>query len=416
MGVVTPLGSDLDRYWMGLISGVSPVAEIRGFDASNYPTRIAAEIHDSEFPDTLTRTDGLNPGRKTCFAFAAAQAAFLEAGLDRPSWDSTRASVVIAPGFADFRHNEVFSPVAGAMGSEDRFDDDEYLKQALSFARAGSSKYRDPGHLASEIAQRHGIEGSIMCVDTACAASAQALEVAVRWIRRGSADIVLAGGADSMISPLGLASFCQLRVLSRRNDDPHRASRPFDADRDGFVLGEGAGMLVIEDYEHASRRGAPIRAELVGVGSACDAYRATDPHPDGRGAIAAMSNCLEDAAVDASRIGYINAHGTSTRANDRIETAAIRSVFGPEATKVTVSSTKSSIGHLTEAAGAVEAIATILSLQNQIIHPTINYTKPDPECNLDYVPNAAREAELDYALSNSFGFGGQCTSLLFKRC
>lgn len=218
-----------------------------------------------------------------------------------------------------------------------------------------------------------------------------------------------------MISPLGLASFCQLRVLSRRNDDPPRASRPFDADRDGFVLGEGAGMLVVEEYDHAVGRGARIHAEIVGVGSACDAYRATDPHPEGRGAIMAMSRCLEDAQIDPSMIGYVNAHGTSTQANDRIETTAIRSVFGPDARTVAVSSTKSSIGHLTEAAGAVETIATALSLQRQTIHPTINYAEADPACDLDYVPNSARRAKIDYALSNSFGFGGQCTSLLLRK-
>jgi 3-oxoacyl-[acyl-carrier-protein] synthase II len=254
-----------------------------------------------------------------------------------------------------------------------------------------------------------------MAVMTACAAGTQALGDAARWIRRGRADAVVAGGADSELYPMGLASFCLLGALSTRCDEPAAASRPFDGGRDGFVIGEGAGALVLEEREHAIRRGARIRAEIAGFGSACDSWRVTDPHPEGRGAAGAMRSALRDAGVGAERVGYINAHGTSTVANDRAETRAIRSVFGGRALSVPVSSTKSMIGHLTVAAGAVEAIATVLTLERQRVHPTINLTTPDPECDLDYVPNRARPADVEYALSNSFAFGGQCASLLLRR-
>jgi 3-oxoacyl-[acyl-carrier-protein] synthase II len=248
-----------------------------------------------------------------------------------------------------------------------------------------------------------------MSVMTACSGGTQALGDAARWIRDGSADLVLAGGADSELYPMGLASFCLLGALSTRAGDPASASRPFDGARDGFVIGEGAGVLVLEERSRAIARGARIRAEIAGFGSACDSWRVTDPHPEGRGAALAMRRALEDAGIGPDSVDYINAHGTSTVANDRIETRAIKSVFG---TSVPVSSTKSMIGHLTVAAGAVEAIATVLTMENRTIPPTINQETPDEECDLDYVPNRARPAEVRFALSNSFAFGGQCASLL----
>jgi 3-oxoacyl-[acyl-carrier-protein] synthase II len=254
-----------------------------------------------------------------------------------------------------------------------------------------------------------------MAVMTACAAGTQAIGDAARWIRRGWADAVVAGGTDSELYPMGLASFCLLGALSTRDGDPSAASRPFEAGRDGFVIGEGAGILALEEREHALRRGARIHAEVLGFGSACDSYRVTDPHPEGRGAVQAMRQAVQEAGIETEEIGYINAHGTSTVANDRIETAAIKRLLGDQAPRVPVSSSKSMIGHLTVAAGAVEAIATIQTLKTQTIHPTINYETPDPECDLDYVPNRARKASLRYALSNSFAFGGQCASLLLAR-
>jgi 3-oxoacyl-[acyl-carrier-protein] synthase II len=254
-----------------------------------------------------------------------------------------------------------------------------------------------------------------MTVMTACAAGTQAIGDAARWIRSGAADLVLCGGADSELYPMGLASFCLLGALSTRNDDPPRASRPFDAGRDGFVLGEGAGVLVLEELGHALARGARIRAEVAGFGSACDAYRVTDPHPDGEGAFLAMRRALEEARLRPDQIGYVNAHGTSTVANDRAETRALRRLLGEAAPRVPVSSTKSMIGHLTVAAGAVEAIATVLTLESGTIPPTINLEGQDPDCDLDYVPNAARRARVEAALSNSFAFGGQCASLVLAR-
>jgi 3-oxoacyl-[acyl-carrier-protein] synthase II len=251
-----------------------------------------------------------------------------------------------------------------------------------------------------------------MAVMTACAAGTQALGDAARWIRSGDADVVLAGGADSELYPMGLASFCLLHALSTRNDEPERASRPFSESRDGFVLGEGAGALVLESLDHALGRGATIHAEILGFGSACDSYRVTDPHPEGVGAVLAMRRALQQAGLAPEQIDYLNAHGTSTPLNDRIETRAIKQVFGEHARRVAISSTKSMIGHLTVAAGAVEAIATICSLQRQIAHPTINLTDPDPECDLDFVPLRARTMEMTTALSSSFAFGGQCASIV----
>jgi 3-oxoacyl-[acyl-carrier-protein] synthase II len=267
------------------------------------------------------------------------------------------------------------------------------------------------------VARQHGFAGPLLAVMTACSGGTQAIGDAARWLRAGDADVVVAGGADSEIYPMGLASFCLLGALSRRNDDPAGASRPFDAGRDGFVLGEGAGALVLEGLDHARRRGAPILAEVAGFGSACDAHRVTDPHPDGRGAELAMRRALADGGAAPEEVGYVNAHGTSTAANDRIETRALRRVFGERAGAVPVSSTKSMIGHLTVAAGAVEAIVTALTLAHGTLHPTINQSLPDPECGLDYVPNHARPAppDLELALSNSFAFGGQCASLLLRR-
>jgi 3-oxoacyl-[acyl-carrier-protein] synthase II len=254
-----------------------------------------------------------------------------------------------------------------------------------------------------------------MSVMTACAGGTQALGDALRWIRLGRADVVLAGASDSELYPMGLLSFSLLGALSRRNDAPETASRPFDATRDGFVIGEGAGFLVLEERERALARGVKIWAEVAGFGSACDAYRVTDPHPDGTGAARAMRRALADAGVGPDDVGYVNAHGTSTPANDRVETRALKAVFGERAAQVPVSSTKSMIGHLTVAAGAVEAIATALVLDHQVVHPTANLSTPDPECDLDYVPGRARAVPVDVALSNSFAFGGQTASLVLRR-
>jgi 3-oxoacyl-[acyl-carrier-protein] synthase II len=329
--------------------------------------------------------------------------------------DRKRFGLVLAAGLDNYRHDEVFAPIAAATSPEGILDLQTLAVELHRRLGPRAVERRSPGSLAAELAQRHSLQGEVLCVDTACSAGTHAVGQATQWIRRGTADVVVAAASDSQLSPLGLASFCLLRALSTRNDDPKRASRPFDARRDGFVLGEGAGALVLEELGRAQQRGARIYAEISGFGAACDAFRATDPHPGGRGAIRAMRSALDDASVEPHQIGYVNAHGTSTVANDRIESLALRTVFGNSADNLAVSSTKSFVGHLTMAAGAVEAIATVLSLKQQEVHPTLNLEEPDPECDLDYVPEGMRSLDFEFALSNSFAFGGQCSSLVIRR-
>jgi 3-oxoacyl-[acyl-carrier-protein] synthase II len=408
LGVVTALGDDVETLWSALLAGHSAIGPIRRFDASGYPTRIGGEISGS--PAT--------PERILAFARAAASHAISSAGLDADgAVDATRCGVVTASGVASLDQDEVFG-ATGDAAPEDVAGPLDVARFASDFrARLGQRAFDrlSPGSIAVELAREHGILGPVASVDTACAAGAQAIGDGARWVRQGLADVVIAGGADSQLHPLGLASFCLLKALSRRNDEPERASRPFDLERDGFVLGEGAGMLVLEELEHARRRGARIWGELVGFGAASDSYRVTDPHPDGRGAVLAMQRALRDAGIPPAAVTHLNAHGTSTVANDRIETRAIQEVFGEHAGAIAISSTKSALGHLTEAAGAVEAVLTVLALDRQTAPPTLNLEHPDPECPLDYTPLVARPLRIDVALSNSFGFGGQCAALLFAR-
>ena len=416
MGVVAPGAADLATFWRRLVSGTSSVGPIHRFDASRYPTRIAAEVVEDAnagSPGNPNDLEDSSIGRIERFASRAADSAIEDSRLAGSETVPGRIGVLLAVGLGRYGHREVFLPLSAAA-SKGRFDWPAFLRAARRSSRPEAAERRTPGSIPTRLALRHGFRGPVMAVMTACSAGTQAIGDAARWIRRGRADVVVAGGADSELYPMGVASFCLLGALSRRCDEPIAASRPFDRERDGFVIGEGAGVLVLEEREHALRRGARVRAEIAGFGSACDSYRVTDPHPDGRGALLAMRRALGEAEVEASQVGYINAHGTSTVANDRIETKAIKELLGKRAAAVPVSSTKSMIGHLTVAAGAVEAIATILGLENQQIHPTINQTSPDPECDLDYVPNVSREACVEYGLSNSFAFGGQCASLLLR--
>jgi 3-oxoacyl-[acyl-carrier-protein] synthase II len=414
MGIVAPGAFDVESFWRRLDSGTSSVGRVRRFDVSRYPTQIAAEIDDDQFESRFgesPRSEGL--GRIAAYAFAAADCALQDSKLPGSGFDRRRAGVLFAAGLGSYGHREVFLPCSAARGGG-RFDGAAFLDSFRDAIEPRSAERRNPGSIPAEVAGRHRFGGPVMSVMTACAAGTQALGDAARWIRRGRCDVVVAGGADSELYPMGLASFCLLGALSRRSDDPAAASRPFDAGRDGFVIGEGAGALILEEREHALARGATIHAEIAGFGSACDSYRVTDPHPDGRGAVLSMEAALKQGGIGPSALDYINAHGTSTVANDRVETAAIKRLLGSRASRVPVSSTKSMIGHLTVAAGAVEAIATVLTLEHQRIHPTINFETPDPECDLDYVPNESRQAEVGYALSNSFAFGGQCASLLLR--
>ena len=415
MGVMTPVGCELASAWAALLDGKSGVRTIDRFDPVGFPSRVAGLVPDAElstaaYPSEAWRTRGPN-GR---LAAAAARKAVEDAG--DPFLAPERCGVVIATGTGVFDHDEIFKACAGARASRSTDMDWERLTRHLLAALGPDAlARRTPGGIAAQLADDYGLRGPTMAVMTACAAGTQTIGDALRWIRMGRADVVLAGGADADVTPLALASFCLLGALSRRNDAPSEASRPFDAGRDGFVMAEGAAMLVLEEREHALRRGARIYAEVAGFGSACDAYRVTDPHPDGDGAVLAMQRALANAQLGPSDIGYVNAHGTSTIANDRAETRALRRVFGAGAERVAVNSTKSMLGHSLAAAGAIEAVVTALTLQTQHAHPTINLETPDAACDLDYIPNVSRRISADAALSNSFAFGGQTASLVLQR-
>ena len=412
LGVIAPNGSDVESFRAALEAGRSAVGPIRRFSTSSFPTRIAAEIDDFDCPPYLDSPGWSQIDRTARFALAASAQAIADARLlETPLTD---IGVLIAAGFGRFDHEETFTACAAGQRA-DGFDWSAFREQFRQTVKPRPFARRTPGSIPTLVARHFGFTGPVMSVMTACAAGTQALGDAARWIRRGDADVVVAGAADSELSPMGLASFCLLHALSKRNDEPEKASRPFSASRDGFVLGEGAGMVVLEELDHARKRGARVYAEVLGFGSSCDSYRVTDPHPDGIGAMLSMQRALAQAGLDVADVDYLNAHGTSTQLNDRIEAGAVRRLFGDHAAGPAVSSTKSMIGHLTVAAGAVEAIATICSLQAQIAHPTINFDDPDPECILDFVANIARPMTIDVALSNSFAFGGQCASIALGR-
>ncbi|GAC1532736.1 MAG: beta-ketoacyl-ACP synthase II [Acidimicrobiales bacterium] len=397
MGAITPVGTGVEATWAGLVAGTSGVAAIESFDTSDFAVRIAAEVKGFDAAATFGRRRSRHLDRFTQFALVVAREAIESAG-EGFAPDPTRAGVVFGSGIGGIQTLE---------------------EQVLLMAEKGPervSPYMCPMMIANmaagELAMEWGLRGPNTCTVTACAASAHAIGDAADLIRLGRADVMVAGGSEATVNPITLAGFAAMKALSERNDDPIHASRPFDAGRDGFVVGEGAAALVLEEREQALRRGAPIIAELVGYGLSCDAHHITAPHPDGDGAIRSMRMALEQAGIEPADVGYINAHGTSTPPNDRIETLAVKAVFG---STVPMSSTKSMTGHLLGAAGAVEAVACIKTLQTATIAPTINYTDPDPDCDLDYVANAARSTVVDIAASNSFGFGGHNATLIFAK-
>ncbi|MFN7986445.1 MAG: beta-ketoacyl-[acyl-carrier-protein] synthase family protein [Thermoanaerobaculia bacterium] len=414
-GLVAPDAPDARALWGNLLRGASAIRPIRRFDASSFPTRIAAEADDPPADAAASLgTELRERGRIWAFAAAAAAQAIADAGLaPRGAWAET-AGLSLATGMGTYGHAEVFG-AAAAGAVRDGFDGRAFSEELRRGLLPHAAERQTPGALAERLARAAGVGGPRIASMTACAGGTQAIGDAFRWIRRGEADVVLAGASDSEIYPMGLASFCLLGALSRRNDEPARASRPFDAGRDGFVLGEGAGFVVLEEREHAFSRGAEVVAEVAGFGSACDAFRVTDPHPEGLGAVLAMRRALDDAGLSPADVGYVNAHGTSTPGGDRVEARALGEVFGARLPGVAVSSTKSMIGHLTVAAGAVEAIVTALSLRDGLVHPTINQEAPDPGCVLDTVPEGARRLDLRAALSNSFAFGGQTACLALVR-
>jgi 3-oxoacyl-[acyl-carrier-protein] synthase II len=401
IGLVTPVGIGVRKNWEALLRGESGIGPITRFDASRYTTRIAGEVKAFDSLAFIDKREARRMDRFIQFALAAAALAVEDAGIDPSLLEGDRTGVYIGSGIGGLATIEECHTTLLQRGP-DRVSP-FFLVSIIINEASGyvSIKYRSRGPNSATA--------------TACATSTHSVGDSFRLIVRGDADRMLAGGTEAPVTPLGVAGFCALRAISTRNDEPRRASRPFDAERDGFVMSEGAGILLLEELGAARRRGAKIYAEIVGYGMNADAYHVTAPAEDGEGARAVMQRALTDAAVDPTEIDFINAHGTSTPLNDKIETLAIKKVFGEHARKIGVSSTKSMTGHLLGAAGAVEAGITALCLANKIMTPTINYDHPDPECGLDYVPNAARPAEMRYALSNSFGFGGTNGCLVLKK-
>jgi 3-oxoacyl-[acyl-carrier-protein] synthase II len=400
--------------WQVLRTGGSGIGRITHFDATKFPTRIAAEVKDfdlARFVDDPRKY--AFSGRNVTFAIAAAHEAVRDANLGAGPVDPTRFGVYLGAGEGqqDF---PVFMKLISEARKDGAIDLEHFTRAGLRELNPHFEMEQEPNMPAGHLAALFNAQGPNLNCLTACAASSQAIGEATEIIRRGDADVMLSGGAHSMIHPFGVTGFNLLTALSTHNDEPTRASRPFDKNRDGFVLGEGAGMLILEELEHARARGARICGEIVGYGSTADAFRITDTHPEGRGAVSCIRMALRDAGLNTDQIDYVNAHGTSTDVNDRVETMAIRQALGPDAYRTPVSSIKSMMGHLIAAAGSVEAITCLLAIRDDVIPPTMNYETPDPECDLDYVPNQARETPVTTALSNSFGFGGQNISLIFS--
>jgi 3-oxoacyl-[acyl-carrier-protein] synthase II len=423
MGWVTPLGRSIEEVWRKLLAGESGIAPTTLFDARSFPTTFAAEVKDYTLPENLDRSPlHQEISRATRFALDAAQQAWRHAKLPIPrtsefaSLDPYAIGIYLGSGegpldFANYSGNALaaWDPLANKINAK------IWADKALHSFRALGEIEQEPCMPLAHLSMEFNARGPAMNCLTACAASTQALGEAMEIIRHGDAEIMISGGAHSMIHPLGVTGFNRLTALSTFNENPRRACRPFDATRGGFVLGEGAGVVILESLDHAQARGADIFAEVVGYGSSADAYRVTDQHPDGRGAIAAIQEALRDAGMTPGQIDYINAHGTGTKENDSTETFAIKGVFGPHAKDVPISSIKSMMGHLIAAAGAVEAITCVLAIRDQILPPTANYANPDPECDLDYVPNEPRPSKVNVVMSNSFGFGGQNDTLIIKR-
>ncbi len=416
MGAITPLGHSVAATYDAQINGRSGVDRIKNFDARKFPTTFAAEVKDFDLSRFLPDAERYRfCGVNSLFALAAAKQA-LDDAKAMSNIDRTRFGIYLGNGEGqnDFFHLIPAIAAATPNGAREIEPSIFFDQAAREFGKERESElemHTTAGHLA----ERFELLGPNFSCLTACAASSQGIGEAVELIRIGDADAMLAGGAHSMIHPFGVTGFNRLTALSTRNDAPQKASRPFDLNRDGFVLGEGSGMLVLEELEHAKKRGANIYAELTGYGSTADAYRTTDSPPDGHGAINAINWALKDAGLAPTDIQYINAHGTSTEVNDRVETLAIKQTLGDYASKVPISSNKSMMGHLIAAAGVTELIISVMVIRRGVIPPTINYETPDPACDLDYVPNAAREKRVDHVLSNSFGFGGQNVSLIVSR-
>jgi 3-oxoacyl-[acyl-carrier-protein] synthase II len=417
MGMVTPLGPDLETTWSALQEGKSGVGPISLFDARTFPTRIAAEVCDFRLEDYVEDAERWREcSRNTRFAVAAARMAIDDSGLEEAPWlDRSRFGVYLGSGEGQQDFPRFVKLIHESSRPGAKVDTAIFTRRGLQELQPIPEAEQEPGTPAGHLASLFGARGPNANCLTACAASSQAIGEAVEILRRGDADVMLSGGTHSMIHPFGVTGFILLTALSTRNDEPTRASRPFDRDRDGFILGEGAGMVVLEELEHAKARSAKIYGEVIGYGSTADAFRITDSHEEGRGAIACMREALTDAQINPEDVDYINAHGTSTQVNDSVETLAIKRTFGPTAYKVPISSTKSMMGHLIAAAGSVEAIVCLLTIRDGVLPPTINLDHPSPDCDLDYIPHEARRKAVDVALTNSFGFGGQNIALILRR-
>ncbi len=430
MGWMTPLGHDLDGVWKRLLGGENAIGPVTRFDASTFVTNFAAEVQGFKLSEFLPNTHARHAtaGTSSQFALAAASKAWRQAGLDSAKINPRRLGVYLGAGegsldFANF----AAANIAGFREGQEHGDGGEWARTALARMTAAREIEQEPNLAISHLAAEFGCRGPSFNCMTACAAGAQSVGEAFEIIRRGDADLMLAGGTHSMVHALGMTGFIRLTAMSQRRDDYRTAARPFDQTRDGFVMGEGAGILVLESLDHAKARGATPLAEIAGYGSTADAYRITDIQPDGKGAQAAMVAALKQAGINPREPGeggrpgihYISAHGTGTKENDKIETVAVKSVFGPLAPKIPFSSVKSMLGHLIQAAGTVELITCVKAIQTGIVPPTINLNTPDPDCDLDYVPNAPRDLNaqggVHVCMSNSFGFGGQNDTVVVRR-
>ncbi len=400
MGVVSSLGFDIDTFWNNIKEGKSGISKVERMDTTDLPTKVGAEIKDFKPGEYMDKKEARRMDRYNQFAMAATKLAMENANIDIEKVDPYRFGVVVGSGIGGIETLENQQEVL--------------LNKGVGRVSPFFIPMMIPNMASGRIAMQYKAKGHNECVVTACATSTNALGDAFRVIQRGDADIMITGGAEAAITPLSYAGFCNMKAMST-NEDPQTASRPFDADRDGFVMGEGAGVLLMEELEHAQKRGANILAEIVGYGCTNDAHHITSPAPEGEGSARCMNNAIKDAQIEPSQVDYINAHGTSTDYNDRFETMAIKTVFSNNTDEICVSSTKSMTGHLLGAAGAVESIISICAIRDGIVPPTINYKTPDPECDLDYVPNKSREKEVNYVLSNSFGFGGCNATLVFKK-
>jgi 3-oxoacyl-[acyl-carrier-protein] synthase II len=411
MGAVCSLGTDADELWTSLLEGRSGAGPIRQFDSRSFPVRIGSEVDLEALPKS--DLEGLDKflSRSARFGIRAMDSAWREARLDEWPLDKSRAGVCIGASTFPVVEGSLTDPRNLLNG--DRYNADVYL--AICRSRPDLLAQRDIPSISTLLSLRRDLRGPSSTVQSACTSATQAIGEAFKWIRDGRTDVVVTGGTDSMMSIICVTGFTLLGALTQRNDDPAKASRPFDQKRDGFLIGEGAGIVVLEDLEHARRRGARIRAEITGYGSSSDGYRFTDIDPTGGGPARCMLAALKSAGIRPEDVDYINAHGTSTPQNDNVETRAIKRAFGDLAYEIPVSSTKSQLGHLVCAAGGIELILSALALESQIMPPTINQEQRDPECDLDYVPNAPRHAKFDVALSNSFGFGGQNGTLVVRR-